>query len=327
MVRRESKFRNRVSGAVMAAFCAVIFLGAEGKTAIAQVPAAENGGATSLIKESLQLRVGQSMFVNTPDRLRRVYVSNPDVLDSVTSNPHQIVVTAKTPGNATLILWDESGQSQAYQVAVNLDSDALRTALKNALPQDNVQVEVQRDQIALSGTVANQAAADEALDALAKRAADVFKTSVAVITTIDSDREYFVGQSGNLPSAITDDTGTLLPMDRQHAICNYVVANEETLVVPDIERDPRFADNSTIEQWNMRFYAGAPLRAADGLIIGALCVLDPEPRALEQNELALLETLAADVTATITPRDAQVEAPVKSPTEDASATVGQPIPP
>ncbi|HKO12319.1 MAG TPA: pilus assembly protein N-terminal domain-containing protein, partial [Acidobacteriaceae bacterium] len=147
----------------MAAFCAVIFLGAEGKTAIAQVPAAENGGATSLIKESLQLRVGQSMFVNTPDRLRRVYVSNPDVLDSVTSNPHQIVVTAKTPGNATLILWDESGQSQAYQVAVNLDSDALRTALKNALPQDNVQVEVQRDQIALSGTVANQAAADEAV--------------------------------------------------------------------------------------------------------------------------------------------------------------------
>ena len=70
----------------------------------------------------------------------------------------------------------------------------------------------------------------EALDALAKRAADVFNTSVAVITTIDKDREYFVGQSGKLPNAIIDDTGTLLPMDREHAICNYVVANEETLV-------------------------------------------------------------------------------------------------
>lgn len=167
----------------------------------------------------------------------------------------------------------------------------------------------------------------EALDALAKRAADVFRTSVAVITTIDSNREYFVGQSGKLPNAITDDTGTLLPMDRQHAICNYVVANEETLVVPDIERDPRFADNQTIEQWNMRFYAGAPLRAADGLIIGALCVLDPEPRAMEENEVALLETLAADVVTTITPHDAPVKASVKSPTDDASTTVGQPVPP
>src|SRR5579884_831831 len=152
MFRRESKFRNNFSGAVMAVSCAVLIFGAEVKTAEAQVPAAEapaaqvpsaeNGGQTSLIKETLQLRVGQSLFVNTPDRLRRVYVSNPDVLDSVTSTPHQIVVTAKTPGHATLVLWDESGQSQAYQVTVDIDADALRTALKDALPVDNVQVEV-----------------------------------------------------------------------------------------------------------------------------------------------------------------------------------------
>jgi signal transduction protein with GAF and PtsI domain len=167
----------------------------------------------------------------------------------------------------------------------------------------------------------------EALDALAKRAADVFNTNLAVITTIDKDREYFVGQSGKLPNAITDDTGTLLPMDREHAICNYVVADQETLVVSDIERDPRFADNETIEQWNMRFYAGAPLRTAGGLIIGALCILDAEPRALEENEVALLETMAADVVATITTSDAAVEASAKSSPASASATVGQPVPP
>jgi predicted PurR-regulated permease PerM len=167
----------------------------------------------------------------------------------------------------------------------------------------------------------------EALDALAKRAADVFNTRVAVITTIDKDREYFVGQSGKFPNAIIDDTGTLQPMDRQHAICNYVVANEETLVVSDIERDPRFADNETIEQWNMRFYAGAPLRATDGLIIGALCILDNEPRTLEENEVALLETMAGDVAATITTSDAHHEASAKSSSAASSATVGQPIPP
>lgn len=162
----------------------------------------------------------------------------------------------------------------------------------------------------------------EALDALAKRAADVFNTSVAVITTIDKDHEYFVGQSGKLPDAITDDTGTLLPMEREHAICNYVVANDETLVVSDIERDPRFADNKAIEQWNVRFYAGAPLRAGDGLIIGALCVLDSKPRTMEENEVQLLETMAADVVATITTSDAEDEASVKSAPAASSATVG-----
>jgi hypothetical protein len=174
---------------------------------------------------------------------------------------------------------------------------------------------------ALKATGVLEGAKREALDALAKRAADVFNTSVAVITTIDKDREYFVGQSGKLPDAIIDDTGTLLPMDREHAICNYVLANDETLVVSDIERDPRFADNKTIEQWNMRFYAGAPLRAANGLIIGALCILDSEPRILEEKEVALLETMAANVVATITLSDAGEEAAVKSAPAASSAKV------
>jgi predicted PurR-regulated permease PerM len=166
----------------------------------------------------------------------------------------------------------------------------------------------------------------EALDALAKRAADVFDTSVAVITTIDKDREYFVGQSGKLPDAITDDAGALLPMDREQAICNYVVANDETLVVSDIERDPRFADNDTIKQWDMRFYAGAPLRAADGLILGALCILDSEPRTLEENEVALLETMASDVVATITTGEVERKVSVKPTPGASSATVGQQVP-
>jgi GAF domain-containing protein len=118
----------------------------------------------------------------------------------------------------------------------------------------------------------------------------------------------------------------LLPMDREHAICNYVVANDETLVVSDIERDPRFADNETIEQWNMRFYAGAPLRAANGLVLGALCILDSEPRILEKNEVALLETMAADVVATITATDAAEHVSVKSAASAPTATVGQKVP-
>jgi predicted PurR-regulated permease PerM len=199
--------------------------------------------------------------------------------------------------------------------------DEAKAAQQAALPDNDA------DRVdALKATGVMEGDKREALDALAKRAADVFNTSVAVITTIDKDREYFVGQSGKLPNAITDDTGTLLPMDREHAICNYVVANEKTLVVSDIERDPRFADNETIDQWNMRFYAGAPLRAADGLIIGALCILDSAPRTLEEKDVALLETIAADVVATITTSDAHREASVKSSPVASSATVGQPVP-
>lgn len=163
MIRRARTFRNSVTSVALAAFCTLSFSGIEGQNAPEQAPASASNGETSLIKESLQLRVGQSMFVNTTDRLRRVYVSNPDILDSVTSTPHQIVVTAKAPGQATLVLWDESGQSEAYEVTSDLDLEPLRTALKNALPFDSVQVDGHQDRIALSGTVSSQAASDEAV--------------------------------------------------------------------------------------------------------------------------------------------------------------------
>ncbi|WP_312014977.1 AI-2E family transporter [Bradyrhizobium sp. AUGA SZCCT0160] len=231
------------------------------------------------------------------------------------------------------LLTDESLETLKADAAVTSVEEAVRRihrivdpeeakAAQQAAVPDNDAERVD----ALKATGVLEGDKREALDALAKRAADVFNTSVAVITTIDKEREYFVGQSGKLPAAITDDAGTLLPMDREHAICNYVVANDGTLVISDIERDPRFADNETIKQWDMRFYAGAPLRAADGLVIGALCILDSEPRTLEENEVALLETMAGDVVATITTSDADEEASVKPAPAAPSATVGQEVP-
>ncbi|MBR1196129.1 AI-2E family transporter [Bradyrhizobium sp. AUGA SZCCT0240] len=231
------------------------------------------------------------------------------------------------------LLTDESLETLKADAAVTSVEEAVRRihrivdpeeakAAQQAAVPDNDAERVD----ALKATGVLEGDKREALDALAKRAADVFNTSVAVITTIDKEREYFVGQSGKLPAAITDDAGTLLPMDREHAICNYVVANDGTLVISDIERDPRFADNETIKQWDMRFYAGAPLRAADGLVIGALCILDSEPRTLEENEVALLETMAGDVVATITTSDADEEASVKPAPAASSATVGQEVP-
>lgn len=165
MIRRARTIRNSTSALVAALAWAVAIPAAradQGVTGAAQVPVASADGRTALIGNSLHLVVGQSMFVNTVDRLRKIYVSNPEVLDSVTASPHQIVVTAKTAGVSSLILWDETGQSQAYEVAADLDVASLRSALKEALPYENISIQSHQDQVSLSGTVSNPAAADEA---------------------------------------------------------------------------------------------------------------------------------------------------------------------
>jgi GAF domain-containing protein len=159
----------------------------------------------------------------------------------------------------------------------------------------------------------------------AKRAADVFNVNMAVITTVDDDREYFVGQCGDFPASVTDEAGALLPMPRGDAICNYVVGSDEALVIPDIERDPRFADNEAITRWGVRFYAGYPLRSKDGLVLGAFCILDDEPREFEEEDLELLETMAAEVGAAIADNSLQTRS-THAAAVPASATVGQQVP-
>jgi GAF domain-containing protein len=66
------------------------------------------------------------------------------------------------------------------------------------------------------------------------------------------------------------------------------------LVVPDVLRDPRFADNPYVTDGpHIRFYAGQPLKAADGSRVGTLCIIDRRPRDLSAAELAPLRDLAA----------------------------------
>jgi pilus assembly protein CpaC len=78
--------------------------------------------------KTLHVTVGHSIFVDTKTRLRRVYVADPTILNSVTLTPNEIVVTAMTPGISSLTLLDEAGQAQNYVVSADLDIDGLRQA-------------------------------------------------------------------------------------------------------------------------------------------------------------------------------------------------------
>lgn len=181
MKRRESHISERISALLAAALWTVTLPGAGAQNSIAVAePSAIAGGAAaggaaamSAAGDSLRLLVGRSMFINTGSRLRRIYVSNPDVLNSFTSSPNQIVITAKAPGVSGVILWDETGQSHSYFIDSDVDVGELRNAVKDALPAENIRVEGHEDQIALAGTVSSADAADQAM-----KLASLFSKSV-----------------------------------------------------------------------------------------------------------------------------------------------------
>jgi pilus assembly protein CpaC len=132
---------------------------------IAKLPDPTSALASSTVAASqpLHLQVGQSIFISTVTRLKRVYVSDPLVVDSFTSSPRQIVVTAKTPGVSSVILWDQAGNWATYSVSSDLNVANLQNDIHQALPNDNIRVEAQQDRISLSGTVYSDASAEAAV--------------------------------------------------------------------------------------------------------------------------------------------------------------------
>ena len=73
-----------------------------------------------------------------------------------------------------------------------------------------------------------------------------------------------------------------------------MVADNKPLVVEDLARDRRFANNPLLKDRGLRFYAGIPLRAANGQPIGSLCLLDVKPRRFSEREQQLLQEFAAE---------------------------------
>jgi pilus assembly protein CpaC len=96
------------------------------------------------------------------NRVKRVYIANPAVLDTYTASPHEVVVTAKTPGASSLFLWDETGALQEYQVSSDVDVEDLALSLKRAMPVADVQVHSRENRVVLEGTVSTDAISDAA---------------------------------------------------------------------------------------------------------------------------------------------------------------------
>jgi Flp pilus assembly secretin CpaC len=74
----------------------------------------------------LHLMVGRSLVITSPTRIKRVSVADPSIADAIVVSPTQVLVNGKIPGGVSLMLWDDSDQSQAFEVSVDIDILSLR---------------------------------------------------------------------------------------------------------------------------------------------------------------------------------------------------------
>src|SRR5215472_14829716 len=129
---------------------------------------------------------------------------------------------------------------------------------------------------------------ENAFDDLTILASHICQTPVALISLIDSDRQWFKSRVGIRVSETP----------REVSFCAVAIQQTDLFIVPDATKDPRFSSNPlVVSDPKIRFYAGAPFTTSDGHPLGTLCVVDTVPRQLTLSQENALLALSRQVQA------------------------------
>src|SRR6266446_3176655 len=122
-----------------------------------QAPQAEGQGAAPL-----RVMVGKSLLINTTERLKRVSVTDPTVADALVVTPTQILVHGRSPGEVSLLIWDELERSRSFDLRVDVDVSAASEEERRIFPDEQISVSPSRSAIVLSGHVSTEDVAKRA---------------------------------------------------------------------------------------------------------------------------------------------------------------------
>ncbi|MDD5460681.1 MAG: histidine kinase dimerization/phosphoacceptor domain -containing protein [Methylococcales bacterium] len=127
---------------------------------------------------------------------------------------------------------------------------------------------------------------EQAFDDVVSLAAQICGTPFALITMVDSDREWFKARKGI----------TAKETARNGGFGAQTILSQDVLLVSNTSEDPRFSANALVtSEPHIRFYAGVPVQAPTGETLGTLCVLDTAPRELSAEQIESLRALAHQV--------------------------------
>src|SRR5947209_10565377 len=110
----------------------------------------------------LRVMVGKSLLINTTERLKRISVTDPAVAFAQVITPTQILVHGKTPGEVSLLIWDEVERSRSFDLRVDVDVSACSDEERRVFPDEQISVTPSRAAIVLSGHVSTEDVAKRA---------------------------------------------------------------------------------------------------------------------------------------------------------------------
>jgi pilus assembly protein CpaC len=131
----------------------------------------------------LSLGIGKSIVIDLPRDIKDVLVADPKIANAVVRSSQRAYIIGAAVGQTNIVFFDSAGQQiAAYDIAVKRDLNGVRAALKQTLPNSDIQVDGLGDGVVLTGTAASPIEAQQAADLAGRLAggADKVVNSVAV---------------------------------------------------------------------------------------------------------------------------------------------------
>ena len=127
---------------------------------------------------------------------------------------------------------------------------------------------------------------EERFDRVARMAKRIFGVPITLVSLVDDHRQWFKSCVG---LGVTETS-------RDISFCGHAILGDDVLIVADATKDERFADNPLVlNDPHIRFYAGCPLSAPNGVKLGTLCIIDRQPRHFGTEDIEALKDLASMV--------------------------------
>jgi GAF domain-containing protein len=139
---------------------------------------------------------------------------------------------------------------------------------------------------------------EDQFDEAVELAKIICRTSGALISFIDNERQWFKASFG------FDVSETPVEL----SVCVHCLETDDVVIFEDLSKDPRTQTNPFVTgPPHLRFYAGVAIRGAQDIRVGALCVLDeaPRPGGLNREQSDFLRSKANEISGILMTRRAQ----------------------
>lgn len=134
------------------------------------------------------------------------------------------------------------------------------------------------------------AEAEPSFDRLTGLASRVLEAPVALVSIVEeeADRQFFKSQVG-----LTEPWATRRQTPLSHSFCKHVKERNENLIVQNSSQDDLVQHNKAVSDLKVAAYLGVPIHGADHQPVGALCVIDHEPRDWTADDVKVLEDIGS----------------------------------